>query len=98
MHVSSPPRRTRAAHRADYRSVPRAAVRASVETPPYHDDIFVVITLVTPPSSPVDLPAYKRRQGLPASEHRAAGRHFCPRAELGPFTRNRVDQPPSVRP
>jgi hypothetical protein len=36
--------RTRVAHRADRWSDPRAAVRASVETPPYHDGIFVVST------------------------------------------------------
>jgi hypothetical protein len=32
------------------RSDPRAAVRASVETPPYHDGIFVVST-PSPPSA-----------------------------------------------
>jgi hypothetical protein len=44
--VTSPSRRTGAAHRADCRSDPRAAVRASVETPPYQGGIFVV----SPPS------------------------------------------------
>jgi hypothetical protein len=34
----------RAAHRVDRRSDPRTAVRASIEAPPYHDDIFVVST------------------------------------------------------
>jgi hypothetical protein len=42
--VTSPSRRTRAAHRADRRSDPRAAVRASVETSSYHGDIFIVST------------------------------------------------------
>jgi hypothetical protein len=50
VRVASPPRRTRAAHRADRQSDPRAAVRASVETPPYHDGIFVVGT-PSPPSA-----------------------------------------------
>jgi hypothetical protein len=65
VRVASPLHRTRAVHRVDHRSDPRTAVRASIETPSYHDGIFVVITLVTPPSSPVDRLAYKRRQGLP---------------------------------
>jgi hypothetical protein len=48
--VASPSRRTRAAHRANRRSDPRAAVRASVETSPYHGGIFVVST-PSPPSA-----------------------------------------------
>jgi hypothetical protein len=48
--VASPSRLTRAPHRADRRSNPRAAVRASVETPPYHGGIFVVST-PSPPSA-----------------------------------------------
>jgi hypothetical protein len=95
VRVASPPRRTRAAHRADRRSDPRVTVRASVETSLYHGGISA---LVTPPSSPVHRPTYKRRQGLPAGEHRAAKRHCRPRAELGPFPHNRVDPPPSDRP
>jgi hypothetical protein len=93
--VASPPRRKRASHRADRWSDPHAAIRASTETLPYHGDIS---TLVTLPSSPVDRPAYKRRLGLPAGGHRATGRHCRPRAELGPFPRNRVDPPASDRP
>jgi hypothetical protein len=42
VRVTSPSRRICAAHWADRRSDPRAAVHASVETLPYHDDIFVV--------------------------------------------------------
>jgi hypothetical protein len=42
--VTSPSHRTRAAHRADCRSDPRVTVRASVEKPQYHDDIFTVST------------------------------------------------------
>jgi hypothetical protein len=48
--VASSSRRTRAAHRADRRSDPHAAVHASVETPPYHGGIFVVST-PSPPSA-----------------------------------------------
>jgi hypothetical protein len=44
VRVASLPRRTRAAHRTDRRSDPRAAVRASAETSPYHDAIFIVST------------------------------------------------------
>jgi hypothetical protein len=50
VRVASPSRRTRAAHRADRRSDPHAAVRASVKTPPYHGGIFVVST-PSPPSA-----------------------------------------------
>jgi hypothetical protein len=48
--VASPSRRTGAAHQADRWSDPRAAVRASVETLPYHGGIFVVST-PSPPST-----------------------------------------------
>jgi hypothetical protein len=48
--VASPSRCTRAVHRADRRSDPRAVVRASVETSPYHGGIFVVST-PSPPSA-----------------------------------------------
>jgi hypothetical protein len=46
----SPSRRTCAAHRADRRSDPRAAVHASAEAPPYHGSIFVIST-PSPPSA-----------------------------------------------
>jgi hypothetical protein len=49
-HVVSPSHRTGAAHRADCRPDPRAAVRASVETPQYHGGIFVIST-PSPPSA-----------------------------------------------
>jgi hypothetical protein len=48
--VASPSRCTGVAHRADCRSDPRAAVRASVETPPYRGGIFIVST-PSPPSA-----------------------------------------------
>jgi hypothetical protein len=50
VRVASPSRCTHAPHQADRRSDPRAAVRASVETPLYHGGIFVVST-PSPPSA-----------------------------------------------
>jgi hypothetical protein len=83
VRVVSPPRRTCATHRADRRSDPRAAIRASVETPPYHNDIFVVSTLS--PSS-----AYLRL--LPVLMHAMPSRPTL--AAPPPWT----PSPPSISP
>jgi hypothetical protein len=49
---------------------------------------------VTPPSPQVEHATYKRRHCLPVGEHRAAGRHCRPRAELDPPQVPRAVQPP----
>jgi hypothetical protein len=46
----------------------------------------------------VGLPIKTERCPALHALHQAIGRHCRPRAELGPFPRNRVDQPPSDRP